>query len=326
MNDIKVSICCLSYNHANFIRQALDSFLMQKTNFKYEILINDDASTDGTIDILKDYESRYPEIIKVLYHEENQYSKGISNPSGVFNFPRAEGKYIAMCEGDDYFTDENKLQKQFDYMELNNDCSLCIHSAKTQTMDNSFVSGLVRPYNKSTLIDSKEIIDKTRAYPTASLFFRTKYVKALPDFYFKCAVGDIPLQLILASFGHAYYMDEAMSVYRIGDSGSWSVLQKEGDYELKQEKYFINMQNMYNAFNEFSNFEFDTEVKSAIKRIRFLTFVNTKKYSEIFSSEYRQYYKELDFNTRFFTRLEHYFPPLYEFLRSFFKLVQTKKG
>ena len=112
-----VSVSCITFNHAGYIRQALDSFLMQKTDFAYEILIHDDASTDGTIDIIKEYEERYPDIIRPVLETENQYSKGISNISGVFNFPRARGRYIAMCEGDDYWSDPYKLQKQFDLME-----------------------------------------------------------------------------------------------------------------------------------------------------------------------------------------------------------------
>ena len=100
-----VSICCLTFNHEPYIRKALDSFLMQKTTFPFEIVIHDDASTDGTADIIREYQENYPDIVHSLCQEENQYSKGISNISGVFNFPRAQGKYIAMCEGDDYWSD-----------------------------------------------------------------------------------------------------------------------------------------------------------------------------------------------------------------------------
>jgi len=123
-----VSICCITYNHAPYIRSALDGFLMQETDFAYEILIHDDASTDGTADIIREYTARYPDIIKPILREENQYSKGISNIS-IFNFPRARGEFIAMCEGDDYWTDPHKLQKQVDYLRAHPDCALCFHSS-----------------------------------------------------------------------------------------------------------------------------------------------------------------------------------------------------
>lgn len=123
MSKLLVSICCLAYNHENFIRDCLDGFIIQKTDFDFEILIHDDASTDKTADIIKEYEALFPKIIKPIYQSENQYSKGIG-VSANFNFPRAKGKYIALCEGDDYWIDPYKLQKQVDFLEVNSDYGL----------------------------------------------------------------------------------------------------------------------------------------------------------------------------------------------------------
>lgn len=112
MKEPLVSICCITYNHAPYIRQCLEGFLIQKTTFPFEILIHDDASTDGTADIIREYEARYPHLIKPIYQVENQYSKG-TKISSTYNYPRAKGKYIALCEGDDYWTDPLKLQNKF---------------------------------------------------------------------------------------------------------------------------------------------------------------------------------------------------------------------
>ena len=101
-DNITVSICCVTYNHEKYIEQALKSFLEQKVDFKYEILIHDDASTDKTADIIRKYEKLFPDIIKPIYQSVNQYSIGITNVTQRYNFPRAKGKYIAICEGDDY--------------------------------------------------------------------------------------------------------------------------------------------------------------------------------------------------------------------------------
>ncbi|MFK2238497.1 glycosyltransferase family 2 protein [Bacteroides fragilis] len=106
-----VSIFCITYNHSSYIRQCLDGFLIQKTNFPFEVLIHDDASTDDTAGIIKEYEAKYPDIIKPIYQVENQYSKGL-DINIVYNLPRARGKYIAMCEGDDYWIDPLKLQNK----------------------------------------------------------------------------------------------------------------------------------------------------------------------------------------------------------------------
>ena len=123
-----VSICCLTYNHARFVRQCLDGFLMQKTDFPFEILVHDDASTDGTDDILREYEAKYPDKVFALYEKENRFTHGYRGRMDiVFNYSRARGKYIASCEGDDYWTDPLKLQKQVDFMESHPEYSICFH-------------------------------------------------------------------------------------------------------------------------------------------------------------------------------------------------------
>src|SRR5574344_1129401 len=122
MTDPLLSICCIAYNQEKFIRQTLDGFVMQKTNFKFEVLINDDCSTDGTADIIREYETNYPDLIKPLYHDRNQYSQGF--PVNMNNVSRAKGKYIALCEGDDYWIDPQKLQVQVDFLESHPDFSL----------------------------------------------------------------------------------------------------------------------------------------------------------------------------------------------------------
>ena len=112
-----VSICSITYNHAPYIRQCLDGFLMQKTNFPFEIIINDDCSTDGTTEIIKEYAAKYPDLIKPVFHDENQYQKGVRGMYVKYVFPKAQGKYLALCEGDDYWIDPLKLQKQVDFLE-----------------------------------------------------------------------------------------------------------------------------------------------------------------------------------------------------------------
>lgn len=112
-----VSICCITYNHVKYIRDALEGFLMQKTAFPIEVLIHDDASTDGTADIIRQYETEYTDIIKPIYQQKNRYSRGL--PVLTLNYERVQGKYIALCEGDDCWIDENKLQIQFDFGRIN---------------------------------------------------------------------------------------------------------------------------------------------------------------------------------------------------------------
>ena len=119
-----VSICTTTYQHRRYIRQTLDSFLNQKTDFPFEILVHDDCSSDGTVEILEEYARRYPDVVCPVFEKENQYSRGVPI-NETFNFPRARGKYIALCEGDDFWCDDGKLQAQADYMESHPDCTFC---------------------------------------------------------------------------------------------------------------------------------------------------------------------------------------------------------
>ena len=155
--QVLVSICCITYNQKEYIRDALEGFMNQKTDFAYEVLIHDDASTDGTAQIIQEYADRYPQMIKPILQRENQYSKGLSNVSGTYNFPRVRGRYIAMCEGDDYWTDETKLQRQADFLENHPDCSLVFHSARVDVQGRAVTERRMRPYDGDRRITPEEI-------------------------------------------------------------------------------------------------------------------------------------------------------------------------
>lgn len=316
--DMMVSICCITYNQEGYIKDALDGFLKQKTSFPYEVLIHDDASTDRTGQIIREYADRYPDIIKPILQTENQYSKGLTNISGTFNFPRASGRYVAMCEGDDYWVDEEKLQMQVDYMEAHPDCSICFHSAEVQVLERAVTERQMRPFFKNRVVAPEEIIDKRSGYPTASLLFRTEMVKDLPDFYVQAPIADIPLQLLAAARGYGYYIDRPMCVYRLGGAASWTSMMKQGDYEGKQQRYFQQMKAMYQGFDQMSGGRFHDTVERAVDRLYFLTQVNTRHYETVLDKRYREFYKELTKRTRFFIRFEAAAPGLYRWLQNQF--------
>jgi glycosyltransferase involved in cell wall biosynthesis len=240
-----VSISTITYNHAPYIRQCLDGFLMQETNFKFEVLIHDDASTDGTEEIIRAYEAKYPDIIKPLYEKENQWQKG-RRGSAVFNFPRAQGKYIALCEGDDYWTDPLKLQKQVDFLEENKEYSICSHNAKIS--DDS--GNLIRYFNGNNIIPettNAEFILANKWYmPTASIVFRKKNL-TVPAWLLKVKNLDYAMQLLLTANGEkAYYLQEIMSVYRLHDNGYSNTFKKISS--LQKSLSDINI--YYNKFTQ----------------------------------------------------------------------------
>src|ERR1035437_6638324 len=178
MNRIKpvVSISCITYNHVNYIRKCLEGFIMQKTTFAFEVLIHDDASNDGTTEIIREFEDSYPDIIYPIYEFENQWCKG-KRGSVIFNFPRANGKYIALCEGDDYWTDPFKLQKQVDFLDENEDFGM-IHSNYQVVDENNII---LSKYNHNWMSGNvfEQMIKGKYAIVTATVLFRTQMYKEL---------------------------------------------------------------------------------------------------------------------------------------------------
>ena len=225
------------------------------------------------------------------------------------------GEYIAVCEGDDYWISADKLQKQVDYMESHPDCSLVFHSAKVEVQGSAVTERMMRPYKKTQVVSPEEIIDKRSGYPTASLMFKTEMVKELPDFYNNAPIADIPLQLLSANLGYAYYMDEPMCVYRLGGAASWTTLMKQGNYERKQQEYAKAMKAMYKGFDEFSGKRFHETVVRAWRRLYFLTQVNTKHYDVVLDKKNRAFYRELNLRTRFFIRFETMMPGVYQWIQ-----------
>lgn len=220
-NTIMVSVLTLAYNHANYIRQCLDGILMQQTNFRYELLIHDDASTDGTQDIIREYEARYPDIIKPIYQQENQYSKKV--PIGTtFLYPRAQGKYIAFCEGDDYWTDPLKLQKQVDFLEANPEYTVCTHSYKLyyQATD---TWGDTLPNVISDLEYDLDFYISYTQWVTQPLTAMFRYSALDMDLYRRTKnAKDASLFFYLLKQGKGLLMNDVMGVYRIQKNGVWS--------------------------------------------------------------------------------------------------------
>lgn len=226
MDKPKVSISCCTYNHEKFIRKTLDSFLMQKTNFKYEVLINDDASQDNTQAILREYEEKYPDIIKPIYQTENQYKLNRSCEK-YYIFPRVQGEYVAICEGDDYWTDENKLQKQVDFLDSHKDYSLVFHPVMVKYDDGS-VPDKIFPDLKGEFsyikdMDFLTLLQKNFIQTNSVMYrWRLKTPEDLELFPNGILPSDFFLHLLHAQVGKIGYIDEVMSVYRRHQGGLWS--------------------------------------------------------------------------------------------------------
>lgn len=277
-----VSISCITYNHEDYIVDAIEGFLMQKTNFDFEILIHDDASTDRTAQIIRDYQKRYPEIIKPILQTENQHSKGVKRISYIYNHNRSKGKYIALCEGDDYWTDENKLQKQVDYMEQNPDCSMCFHAVNIKDEKRNKIVEYPRLYNENTVLDNSKIFPhNSKKTATCSFLYRKEVLNSPPGFFFDSLVGDYPTAFILAFKGRTFYYNEVMAIYRRSIKGSYTERHKEFSSIIKSE---TNKKEFLILYNEYTNYKFNQQIAEIINHIniKLLIHNNCKKSKLLF--------------------------------------------
>ncbi|WP_052259363.1 glycosyltransferase [Flavobacterium sp. KMS] len=216
-NTPLLTVICTSYNHEKYIKECLDGFVIQQTNFLFEIIVHDDASTDRTVEIVKDYEIKYPSLFFNIYQSENQFTNKEVNIWYDFMLPKARGKYIAICEGDDYWTDPFKLQKQVDFLETNPDFGLC-HTNYDRYFQNTRKQ--VSQNLKFPIKDVFEGLLKSQ-YPigTLTVVFRTaiwqEYIREINPVSKDWLMGDLPFWFYLSRLHNVYYLDEVTATYRV---------------------------------------------------------------------------------------------------------------
>ncbi len=216
-----VSICCMTYNHEGFIAMSLDSMLIQETNFPFEIIIRDDCSTDKTATIVREYAEKFPHIISTILETENQYSKGV-NPF-VPIYDKSVGKYVAILEGDDYWRDDSKLQKQVSFLDKNNDYILSYHNSIVVDENNQLVRKIRNPSPKDYTSD--QMLYAQAYIPTNTVMFR-KVISLSLKHLDNCPVGgDTVLWHLLGRYGKSKYQDDIIyAAYRVHSGGVWSTL------------------------------------------------------------------------------------------------------
>ena len=261
---IIVSIRCTAYNQEKYIRQCLDGFIMQQTNLRFEAIVHDDASTDGTADIIREYEKKYPDIIKPIYEEENQYSKHDGSLVRIMD-EHTRGVYVAICEGDDYWTEPSKLQKQYDFMESHPECSMCFHSHNNLYPNGKL--GLVEPCEKKEEYTTPDVIKfKSNVIGTNTVFYRYHFYKEeeRPLFWKRSPVGDLPMKLYFASKGTIGFINANMSVYRWGAEGGWTSRKTTLKQRTKHHRAIIEM---YSQYDEYTGYQYHKYIMRAKNRI-----------------------------------------------------------
>lgn len=233
---IMVSVMCTAFNHAGYVREALDSMVNQQTDFAYEILVNDDCSTDGTADIVRDYAAKYPDKVRAFFPEKNLYSQNIDVYYHTF-FPNARGRYVAFCEGDDFWTDPMKLQLQVDFLESHPDYAACVHNTALHYCDSDKADELLLKREGDGDVEFEHILPGMHnAWHTSSLMARTEVLASPPDYYEIASAhgfGDFPYGLMARNAGRVRYLDRCMSVYRLNSNqAAWSA----GFYYVAQKR------------------------------------------------------------------------------------------
>ncbi|GAA0395739.1 glycosyltransferase [Cocleimonas flava] len=271
-DGIKVSITCVAFNHEYCISEALDSFLMQETDFPFEIIINDDASTDRTAEILKEYETAFPNIVKPVYQTENQFSQGVNTMAILF--PKIKGEYVAFCDGDDYWIDKDKLMIQVEEMEKHPDVDMCFHSTY-KLIDNVREDVASRHADKTKVFTPQEVILGGGVFcPTASLLFTNRLISSLPNWFETAIPGDFVSQIMGAARGGALYLDRSMAVYRVGVESSWTV--SETLKSSKRRQSVLNrFKEQLDFINQYLDFKFKDEIGKVIHDAN-LDFIKTR--------------------------------------------------
>lgn len=258
MGKIEVSVYCLAYNHEKYIRKALDGFISQKTSFEYEVFVHDDASTDNTASIIKEYADKYPNIIKPIFQIENQYSRGQKIVKNII-LPKMHGKYVAICEGDDYWTDSAKLQRQYDALESHPECSISTHRTGCCNEDGSYNERIIPCINIG--LDENIVLSQDEF---AHYIWQKGYIFHTSSYFIRREVFDIPLDLARDEglirksliMGGVFYYSDIMSMRRLWTVGNFNSRLKSEGFAGRMRLLLSNMDNDIKV-NEYTEGKYD---------------------------------------------------------------------
>ncbi len=310
MREILVSVICNTYNHGRYIRKALEGFVMQKTSFDFQVLIHDDASTDNTQEIIREFEEKYPEIIKPIYQTENQHSKGVK--LSTFQYPRLQGKYVAVCEGDDYWTDEFKLQKQFDALESHPEVDICAHKNACVNDAGEECENVIPQHTEGLIPACEVIMGEGNFVATNTLFYRRSLNESVPEFRAKFNI-DYALQIHGSLRGGMLYLEDMMSVYRVCSAGSWTSrvtknVDKVKELERKKNEMFLRL-------DKYTDYKYTDVIKERMRINEFNVLLFCEEYKKVLDKRFRDLFKKRSFKNRLKIRIKAYFPFLYRIKR-----------
>lgn len=307
-----VSICCITYNHEPYIEDALEGFLIQETDFPFEILIHDDASTDRTADIIREYEAKYPRLIKPIYQTENQYSQG--KRASVILLPNAKGEFIALCEGDDYWVAPEKLQTQVGLMRQHPEINISFHPAyKVDGFELKKDEIFSNHYKEIKIFSPEEVILGDGGFmPTPSLIVKSTVLKTLPDWFKYAPVGDFFIQIHASNFHGALFFPSLNSAYRI-NTGGWTCLSNN---KKSRVDYLKKMHKVFEEMKKEDSFAYAGEVDDFFKK-KLSSILSNYNFNIIEKFELLGFFENYQFSNLVLIKI--YVP---NFLKKFYRLIK----
>jgi glycosyltransferase involved in cell wall biosynthesis len=278
-----VSVHLLTYNHAKFIAQSIESVVNQQTSFPFEIVIGDDHSTDGTSQIVDQYAAQYPDLIKVVRGKTN----GGPQPNSIRILENSQGKYMAALEGDDYWIDPLKLQKQVDFMEQNPDFAICFTNTRVEFFENNEEPYLLNSNIEKDVFELKDLIAETEVWfmGTATLFYTMSSIFPVQPWFHKTKSGDIPMIMLAARHGKIKYLPDVTAAYRRHAAGASNTDHKD------DAKFLENRIMMYTNLDKDTGYKFHDKFKRNLGGWYYLL-LNSKQYRGL-------YFKKLGIATKY---------------------------
>lgn len=300
----------MTYNQANYIKQCLDSILCQKININFDVLVHDDCSNDGTYEILLDYQKQYSNI-HIIHEKDRQFLKLGFNKMIYENVvPCINSKYVAYCDGDDYWCDDHKLQKQYDFMETHKDYSMCFHSAyqlkNNNEMSSKWFFGDEEDIDMSLLINDEPGI----RIATSSIFLRSDVFKDFPNWRLNFPVEDVPMYMNALLKGKIHRLKDIMCVYRQFANGSWST-QNKNDI-VRKLNHINSIINSTQEFNVETNYKYNDLVKKQILNCEFRIYYLNRDFPNLFQKKFKYLFRRLPFKERISLKLQYRMPKLYK--------------
>lgn len=314
-NSCILSIRCFVYNHEPYLRQCLDGFVMQKTNFVFEAIVHDDASTDGSANIIREYAEKYPDIIKPIYETENQYSKHDGSLRRIMDSALSpSSKYLAICEGDDYWTDPYKLQKQIDALEAHPECSICFAKVATVSKEGNPMRGVYPNRNIKNIFSLSdfmrwEFLEGSWVFHTSCFVYRREYLSsygdALKTKFAHFPHGDLTIQLHCLEHGLGIFIPDFVSCYRILSGGYNSYVDTHVDFAIKEnEKKVLGLKD----YDAATNYKYHKELRNAVLSIELNNDKIGRRFWGFFNKKYFPLYNNKSPKDFIIIFLDYYFP------------------